>query len=100
LNLLKSKVLIDNFDILSRDEKYYLTKNLIAIYLFVKNKRISEKTVSKAMKDLLSFGSQEIKENRIEKSFFLRKYKEAYQKTFDLIMNKLKEETKNGAEQD
>jgi len=89
LHLLKSKALIDNFEILNGKEKYYLTFNLISIYLFVQNGKITKDIVEKTIKQEFEIKTlEEIKENLVE-NYFLNKYKTIYNKTFNLIMEKI-----------
>jgi hypothetical protein len=91
LHLLKSKTLIDNFEILNGREKYYLTFNLISILLFLKKGKITKELVEKTIKEEFDLkNKQEVKENLIGKEF-LAKYKKIYDKTFDWVMKKLKE---------
>lgn len=92
LHLLKSKILVDNFDILNGNEKYYLTMNLISILLFLKNKKLSREKVDKEIKILLNVEAKKIKENLINKPDFLKKYKKVYDKTFKLILKSIKNE--------
>src|SRR3989338_2129933 len=87
LHLLKSKTLIDNFDILSGEEKYYLTRNLIALSLFLKKQKISQISMEKEIKLVLNKTSREIKQNLLNKPVFLKKYKEIYQKTLSSILS-------------
>lgn len=94
LHLLKSKTLIDNFDILNGNEKYYLTRNLIAISQFLKNKKINQKDVDKNIKTLFNINTKEIKQNLIEKKLFLKKYKKLYNQTFNKIMGHIKNASK------
>jgi len=91
LHLLKSKTLIDNFEILTGREKYYLTFNLMAILLFLEKGRITKDSVEKSIKDEFDLKNEEIKENQVGKEF-LNKYKKIYSKTFELIMKNLKGE--------
>jgi len=94
LHLLKSKTLIDNFNILNGREKYYLTFNLISITLFLKQGKITKDSVEKTIKKEFNLKSlDEIKENLVDKDFLV-KYKNIYNKTFSLIMEKLKHESK------
>ena len=96
LHLLKSKSLIDNFDILGGNEKYYLTRNMIAISLFLRHRKIEPEAVDKEiirqfnLKNIL-----EIKNNMIEKNKFISKYKNIYNATFKSIM----ESINNGSKQ-
>jgi len=88
LHLLKSKPLIDNFDLFTGDEKYYLIKNMIAILLFLENKKISNELIDKKIKEIFYIDAEKIKQNLLNKSSFLKKYKEIYNRTFNLIIKK------------
>lgn len=90
LQLLKSKTLIENFDILNGDEKYYLTLNMMAILLFIQNSKLSKELVNNCIEKEFNIKIDEIKENIIEKARFIKKYKEIYNKTFSLIMRNIK----------
>ena len=90
LNLLKSNSLIDNFDILNGEEKYYLTLNMIAILLFIQNEKLTKKLVEDSIEKTFNIKIEKIKYNLIEKSEFIKRYKEIYKKTFDLIMENIK----------
>ena len=84
LHLLKSRALIDNFDLLEGNEKYYLTRNMIAICLFLENKKIGKGEVDKKIIEIFSLkGVNEIKRNMLEKRKFLRAYKIIHKKTFE-----------------
>ena len=97
LHLLKSKILQDNFDILNGNEKYYLVRNMVAIYLFIKDKIISKDEVDNEIKKIFKLKDvNEVKENILNKKEFLKWYKGAYNETFDLIMDGIK----NGAKQE
>lgn len=97
LQLLKSKNLIDNFDLLSGDEKYYLARNMIAIYLFFERKKIGKEEVDKKMIGLFGLKNiKEIKQNMLDKEKFLKIYKNIYEKIFDKIMVSIK----NGPKQE
>lgn len=90
LQLLKSKSLIDNFDILNGDEKYYLTLNLVSILLFIQNKKLSKDIINKKIEEIFKIKIKEIKENTLQKNQFIKKYKEVYNNTFNLIMGGIK----------
>lgn len=85
LHLLKSKALIDNFEMFDGNEKYYLIRNMVAIMLFIKHKKISQEQVNKEIKKLFNLEVIQIKNNLLNKDF-LNKYKDIYNKTFNLIM--------------
>ncbi len=92
IQLLKSRVLIDNFDVLDGNEKYYLTRNMVAIYLYLKFRKITKEKVDDKIRQLFGLkNTDEIKNNMLEKNTFLRKYKEIYKKTFDVIMKNVKQ---------
>jgi len=96
LHLLKSKSLLDNFDILSGKEKYSLTRNMVSISLFIENKKINYEILNKEIRMLLDLKNvDEIKQNRINKKSFLKNYNKIYKKTFNKIMKKIK----NGSKQ-
>lgn len=86
LHLFKSRALTNNFDILSGSEKYDLVRNMIAIYLYLKNKKISNKLVDEEIKKGFEIDVQKIKQNIIDKKKFLKKYKLIYNKTFVKIL--------------
>lgn len=90
LHLLKSKTLTDNFDILSGNEKYYFTLNMISILLFIQNKKLSRETVNREIEKIFGIKLEELKENLLSKQEFMKKYKEIYNKTFNLIMENIK----------
>ena len=95
LQLLKSKILIDNFDFLNGDEKYYLIKNMIAIFLFLQHKKIDKEQVDKKITKIFDLKDiKEIKQNTLDKDIFLKKYKVIYKKIFNEIMNGVKYDTK------
>ena len=93
LHLLKSKTLIDNFDILDGNEKYYLTRNLISILIYINGGKISKKIVDNKIKKEFGADAKEIKQNILDKNKFIKKYREIYKKTFDELMRLIK----NGA---
>ena len=91
LHLLKSKDLIDNFDILNGIEKYYLVRNMMAIYLFLRKDKVGKEELDKEIKDFFGLRDiNEIKFNMLDKEKFLRRYKEIYNKTFNEIMRGIK----------
>jgi hypothetical protein len=91
LNLLKSKTLIDNFEILNGNEKYYLIRNMIAISLYIQHKKINKESVEREIKKIFNLKSiKEIKQNMIEKEVFLKKYKATYKNTFNKILQGIK----------
>jgi hypothetical protein len=92
LNLLKSKTLIDGFEILKGDEKYYLTMNIISILLFIEGKKLSREIVNKEIEKILDTKVIDIKSNIINKNNFISKYGQIYDKTFNLIMENIKHE--------
>lgn len=95
LHLLKSKLLIDNFDYLNGIEKYYLTRNMIAISLYIKHKKINKEIVDKETERLFNIKNiQEIKQNMLNKNKFLKLYKKIYSGVFNKIMGNIKRDTK------
>lgn len=90
--LLKSKTLIDNFNMLNGEEKYYFILNLMAILLFIKNKKLSKKVVDDNIEGTFGIKISEIKQNLIEKDRFIKKYKKVYNKTFNTILDGINEQ--------
>ncbi len=86
LYLLKSKVLVDNFDFLDGNEKYYLIRNLVAIYLYLENKKIGKEKVDKEIERKFE-KIEKIKKNMLEKTSFLKKFKKMYDETFERVMD-------------
>ena len=94
LHLLKSKNLPENFDILNGSEKYYLTLNMLSILLFIQGKKLNKDIVNKEIEKMFGVKIIAIKDNLIDKQRFTRKYKEIYDKTFNLILQELENEQK------
>ena len=95
LHLLKSKTLMNNFDILSGKEKYRLTRNLIAIMLYLDRQKITLDLVNHKIEAVFQIKSiDEIRDNMLEKKKFTSKYKTLYDQTFSKIMNGIKNDTK------
>ena len=95
IHLLKSKTLMDGFDLLDGNEKYYLTRNMVAIHLFLKNKKVSNELVDREIIRLFELKEiNEIKQNMLDKNEFLRKYKSFYERTFNEIMRNIKNDAK------
>ena len=91
LHLLKSKPLIDNFYYLDSNQIYGLTRNLITISLFLKDKKLSNDLVNLKIKEEFNLKNiDEIKKGIINKGTFLKKYKFLYEKTFKIILNNVK----------
>ena len=87
LHLLKSKTLIDNFDFLNGNEKYYLVRNMFAIWLYMKGKKINREIVDHEIKTTLNLRNIiALKQNMVDKKTFLKKYKLIYNKAFDKIL--------------
>ncbi len=95
MHLLKSKILIDNFDILDGNEKYYLIRNMIAIFLYLQHKKIDKEIIDKEIERLFNVTIEDVKKNMLKKDKFLKKYKTTYKKTFEKIMDSIK----NGSKQ-
>ena len=94
LHLLESKALIENFDFLSGNEKYKLTRNLIAIKLFMEIKKISIETVNKEIENYFGKGIvKNIKENLLNNTF-LNKYRRLYNEIFKEILAGIENDTK------
>jgi hypothetical protein len=98
LHLLKSKTLLTSFEVLTGKEKYKLTRNLMAIKLFLEGEKLSKEIVHKKIEKI--FGNdiiKKLKENLIEKEIFLKKFRKIYNQLFDKIMDESKQEQINPA---
>lgn len=95
LHLLKSKTLLDNSDVLSGNEKYNLVRNMMAIYLYLESKKISNELVDNEIKRCFDLKNiKELKQNLIDKKDFLKKYKLIYDQTFSKILRGIGSGTK------
>ena len=90
--MIKSNLLIDNFDSLTGKEKYKFTRNLMAIYLFTRNILLSKKRIDVEIERKFNIEVNNLKYNLVDNKF-LKKYKDFYFK-FE------KEIIKNAAEQE
>lgn len=87
LYLLKSKALIDNFEVLTGNEKYNLTRNMVAIYLYLKNRKTNKELVDTEIKKGFNLNDiNELKQNTINKKIFLKKYRLIYDEVFGQIL--------------
>lgn len=94
LHLLKSEMLPENFDYINGSEKYYSVRNMIAISLFLRRKKVSKESVDKETKRVLGVDVEDIKKNMIEKVPFVKKYRKEYKRIFDALMDGVR----NGSE--
>jgi len=95
LHLLKSKPLMENFDFLTGDEKYEMTRNLIAINQFIDGKKITKENIDLAIDDI--FGKdivQKLKNNMLSKKDFLARYRKIYNDTQNRIFEGVEDESK------
>lgn len=94
LNLLKSKTLIDNFEILNGKEKYYFTMNMISILLFMQGRKLSREVINREIENSFNVEINDIKNNMLNK-LFLDNFREIFNKTFNLILENIGE-SENG----
>ena len=94
IQLLKSKSLLDNFDYLNGNEKYKSIRNMVAILLFIKNKKINKRIVNEKIEELFKIGIEELKQNMLDKKSFIKKYKKIYNEIFNKIMKGIENATK------
>ncbi|MBU2639797.1 MAG: hypothetical protein KKG75_03800 [Nanoarchaeota archaeon] len=93
--MIKSNLLIENSECLTGNEKYKLTRNLIAIYLFVKQKHLSKENIEREIEEKFNIESEELKNNIIDEKF-IKKYKKFYKKfEKEIIKNAAKQEKAN-----
>ena len=77
--MLKSNLLLNNFHSLTGKEKYKLTRNLIAIDLFVKKIHLSKNKINNEIERRFNVKIEDLKNNTVDNNFF-RKYKTFYKK--------------------
>ncbi len=95
LYLLESKLLIDNYDLLSGNNKYKSIRNLFAISLFLDDKELSLTFVNSEIDEYFGEGSVvRIKENMLDKDIFSKKYQLFYNKVFKKIIKGIENEQK------
>ena len=95
LHLLKSKSLLENFDILRGGEKYYLTRNMIAILLYLNNTKVNKREVDNEIKKIFNLDDiDEIKENLLDKNKFIKKYRLVYNQLFKRTLEGINNESK------
>jgi hypothetical protein len=96
LHLLKSEPIIHSFDILNGEQKYHFARNLIAIKLFLENKKVDNEDINKEIIKLFGLKDiNEIKDNLLEKKKFLHKYENLYKQLSNTILRNIK----NGSKQ-
>lgn len=87
LHLLQSKALLLNFDALTGNQKYALTRNMLAIYLFLQSKKITKEQINKSICTLFHLKDiQQLKDNLLDKKKFLAVYKKIYDRLFKTIL--------------
>jgi hypothetical protein len=96
LHLLKSKLFVENFNMLNGNEKYEMLRNVVSISLFLDKKEVSKNKVDKEIAKLFGKNTyKEIKDNIIsDKSKFLRRYKKLYKKLERRILRGIKSGSK------
>ena len=93
--LIKSKILMDNSDALDGKEKYKLIRNVISIYLFLRDKKISELNVKKEIREKIGVEQEELINNMIDRRILI-KYRDFYSKLEEeIIKNAAKQEKTN-----
>ncbi|HLD04352.1 MAG TPA: hypothetical protein VJG90_01405 [Candidatus Nanoarchaeia archaeon] len=90
LHLLGSEALTRECDLLDGQEKYKLARNMVAIYLFLRGKKVTFKSIDSEIQRRLRISSDEIKKNTIDKKAFRKTYQHLYDETFSLILNAAK----------
>ena len=93
LHLLKSKVVLDAFDSLTGEEKYYHVRNVISIMLFITNKKPAKEHVDNKIKEIFNINDvNKIKNNILDKEEFIKNFKKVYNQTFNLILKNIKKQ--------
>ncbi|MDD9953298.1 MAG: hypothetical protein OXR66_03110 [Candidatus Woesearchaeota archaeon] len=93
LHLLNSQTLPDSFEFLSGKEKYKLTRNMIAIILFLDKQELTKESIEKKIVDMFNITIEDLQNNIVERSF-IRTYKKIYNKTFKELMRGVRREQK------
>jgi len=86
LKLLESNVIFDEGDELDIEEKYDIVRNVVSIFLFIKHKKITNNELEQEIFRIFHVPSELIKRNTINQKIFIKKFRNLYNKTFDLIM--------------
>lgn len=95
LHLLESKLLPENFDVLMGKQKYDLTRNLIAIKLFLENEKLTIDSVNSEIINVFKLKNvEEIKENLLNKREFINIYKKIFNLAQDKIFSIIKNDSK------
>lgn len=95
LALVKSELIITNYEISSGREKYKLLRNAFAIKRFIENKKISKELVDKDIEDYFHKGFlEDFQKNLVNLKDFQKKFNKFYEDLFDKIMNGIKEQEK------
>ena len=95
LHLLKSKSLTDGYDFISGIEKYYLTRNMIAISLFIQTKKIDKKRIDEEIKRIFNIKKiQDLKQNMLDKKTFLQRYNSFYNNLSSKILSNIQDGAK------
>ncbi|HIH39138.1 TPA: hypothetical protein HA219_00210 [Candidatus Woesearchaeota archaeon] len=87
INLLNSRLLIDNFDYLNGKEKYKMIRNIFAIKNFLEKKAITNENIDDDINAY--FGKNTVDDsinNMLQKNKFIKKYKKLYNDIFNKIM--------------
>lgn len=94
LHLLKSKSLLEGFNLMSGREKYYSIRNLISIKLFLEKDKLSNEIVNQEIEKIFKINIIDIKENIINKSKFIKIYRKLYNLLFEKIITGIKNASK------
>ena len=91
---MKSKILINNFDLLNGNEKYYYLRNMFAISFFFENKKINKNSFKKEIKRIFNLDINKIRQNLINKEDFVKKYRLMYNKIYEKVLGGIKDGSK------
>jgi hypothetical protein len=95
LALVKSELLITNFEITSGQEKYKLLRNTFAIKRFLEHKEISKDFLEKDIENYFSKGFlKDFQKNLISLKDFRKKFEKLYEGISSQIMDGIKEQEK------
>ncbi len=95
LHLLKSKPLLDNFEVLSGSEKYGMVRNAVAISIFLSSKKATLSRMNQQISALFGKNAGEcIKNNTVAKSKFIPVFAKLYSSLENKILEGIAHEPK------
>ena len=95
LALVKSELILTNYEISSGSEKYKLLRNAFAIKRFIENKQVSKEFIDKDIENYFYNGFiKDFQKNIIPLKDFQKKFKKFYEALFSQILDGIKKQEK------